>query len=174
MSYTGLEFELYEGYDPSIQYCIPIKVVGHTNFNVLAVWTMKHKNTERSYIGQVYQALNLYEDFVRNRDTIIIGDFNSNKQWDNNPPRIGNHSAVVKMLKDMNLVSIYHEMCDEDHGSETQHTYFMSKKMERPYHIDYCFVPESWVARVKDFKISDFEEYKSLSDHVPIYVEFDL
>src|SRR6478672_2815524 len=40
ISYTNLSFSLYEGYDPSIRYCIPLNVTGHTDLNLIAVWAM--------------------------------------------------------------------------------------------------------------------------------------
>src|SRR5512138_353294 len=39
-SYTNLRFELYNGYDPSIQFCIPLRVLGGEPLNLLAIWAM--------------------------------------------------------------------------------------------------------------------------------------
>lgn len=173
MSYTGYEFELHEAYDPSIEYCMPLKVKGHKNFNLIAVWTQNHQDKNTSYIGQVYKAIDFYKDFILEDDTVIIGDFNSNQIWDNERS-IGNHSDVVNGLKSLDLVSIYHEMQNEDHGLESQPTFYMYRKVDKPFHIDYCFAPKSWASRLKRFEVGSFDKWCKLSDHCPITAEFQL
>jgi exodeoxyribonuclease III len=173
MSYTGLEFELDESYNPEIQYCIPIRVKGETSFNLIAVWTQAHEIKNESYIGQAYKAINYYKKFISSAETLLIGDFNSNQIWDKERT-VGNHSDVVSRLKEMGIVSLYHELNNEKHGSESQYSFFMNRKHEKSFHIDYCFAPESWVCRVKEFKIDDYGKWSDKSDHSPIFVEFDM
>lgn len=173
MSYTGLEFELHWSYDPNIEYCIPLVVKGAVNFNLMAVWTQSDKNRKFSYIGQAYLAMNHYREFIGSADTLIIGDFNSNQIWDRKRS-ISNHTAVVNGFKDMGVVSLYHELNNEKHGSESEPTFFMYRKLDKPYHIDYCFVPLEWVNRVKKFEVGAYTKWCSLSDHTPLSVEFEM
>ena len=76
-------------------------------------------------------------------------------------------------LEKMGIVSLYHELRNENHGSESQPTFYMYRKLDKPYHIDYCFAPVGWVNRVKEFKVADYSLWCGLSDHAPLLVEFD-
>lgn len=173
MSYTDLEFEINEMFNPSLEYCIPLKVKGKKSFNMMAVWTQNHADKNVSYIGQLYKAIKFYKDYISSDDTVIIGDFNSNQIWDKKS-RIGNHSDVVSDLKDMGIVSLYHELHKEDHGSESKKTFHMYRKTEPQYqyHIDYCFAPEAWVNK-STIAIGDYSEWGKISDHFPLFVEFE-
>lgn len=171
-SYTDLSFDLYENYDPTLKYCIPIKVTGHININLIAIWAMNHQERRLSYIGQVYRAVEKYRDFIRQADTILIGDFNSNKQWDKTP-RIGNHSVVVETLTNEGLVSVYHEYFNEEQGKETRPTLFMSRKPASVYHVDYCFLPGKWRGNISNVSVGSYEEWGRLSDHSPLFIELD-
>lgn len=152
-----------------IVYCIPLRVRG-SSFNLIAVWTQNHADKSISYIGQAYKAINHYKAFIASADTILIGDFNSNQIWDK-MRSIGNHSDVVNSLKEMGIVSLYHELKNEKHGSETQSTFYMYRKPEKPFHIDYCFAPESWVFMVEKFEIGEYCKWSHMSDHSPLFVE---
>jgi exonuclease III len=169
-SYTNLNFELCD-YDKSIKHCIPIRVTGRFNFNLIAVWAMGHQDRKLSYIAQVFLAVEKYRDFIRQQDTVLIGDFNSNKQWDTTP-RIGNHSNVVGALAAEDIFSVYHEYFREQQGEETQNTFFLYRKQDRGFHIDYCFVPGKWMNQIKAVSVGSYEEWGQVSDHSPLFVEF--
>ena len=164
MSYTGLEFSVYESYDPSIKYCIPLKVSGHINLNIIAVM---------GNIDDVCQAVNVYRKFIASGDTLIIGDFNS---YQNRLKSNKKHTEVVNALREMNMVSAYHEMNKMAHGDETDHTYYMHYHEEKPSHIDYCFMPMSLVRKGPKIKIGDYDAWvrSKLSDHCPIFMELEL
>jgi hypothetical protein len=66
----------------------------------------------------------------------------------------------------MGMVSLYHELNTEVHGSETQSTFYMYRKTEKPFHIDYCFAPVSWVSRIEKFEIGEYSNWKHMSDHL--------
>lgn len=170
-SYTGLQISLYEGYDPTIRYCVPLRVSGHADLHLLAVWAMGHSNPKLSYVGQLAQAITRYSDFLSAKDAIIAGDFNSNKQWDH-MPRLGNHSWVVATLEQLGLVSVYHAWSGEAQGEESQKTLYMYRRQEKAYHIDYCFVPCSWMKRVQSFSVGQYAQWNRQSDHMPLLVEF--
>lgn len=68
------------------------------------------------------------------KNTLIIGDFNSNARWDKARQR-RSHSTVVKELQEIGLVSAYHYVSGETHGEETQFTFFMYKQPDKKYHI---------------------------------------
>ena len=170
-TYGDLRLTLDESYDPTIRHCIPLRIRGEVDCHVLAVWAMGHKEKARSYVGQVYHAVHHYANFIRRRETILLGDFNSNAIWDRER-KVSNHSALVKVLAEANLMSVYHEYFGEAPGQERQATYFHHRSPHQGYHLDYCFVPKSWLARLQSVTIGPFEPWCGYSDHAPLVVEF--
>lgn len=143
-------------------YCLrnflPVKV--NDDFNLLAVWACK------PYIEEyyVYQAINKCHYDL---DTIILGDFNSNAIWDDKHSS-RTHSAVVKELDELGLVSAYHFMSNELHGEETQKTFYLYRHPNKGYHIDYAFLSPS---KIKSFKIDQDSRWLFFSDHKPVVLE---
>ena len=105
-----------------------------------------------------------------NKNTIIIGDFNSNSIWDSNHDK-RNHSAVVSQLKEIGLVSAYHIENEEKQGKETQNTFFLYRHPDKSYHIDYAFVDKD---RIKSFEIPKSDIWLKYSDHKPIILELKI
>jgi endonuclease/exonuclease/phosphatase family metal-dependent hydrolase len=50
----------------------------------------------------------------------------------------------------------------------------MLKKRERPYHIDYCFIPEPWVPSITSVEVGAYETWITASDHCPLVVDIAL
>jgi endonuclease/exonuclease/phosphatase family metal-dependent hydrolase len=169
-AFNRTTFIVREPLSTAVRYCLPIHVQGAMTFNVLAIWAMATKQKETSYIGQVYQGVQLYEGFLTEREAVVVGDLNSNTQWDAER-RIGNHSAVVRFLDERGLVSAYHSHYNEVQGAETQPTFYLQRNQSKPYHIDYCFVPQSWTDRLHHVTVGRYSEWHHLSDHCPLIVE---
>ncbi|MEZ4622210.1 MAG: hypothetical protein R2867_42815 [Caldilineaceae bacterium] len=169
--YGNLHFALDSRYDPTIRHAIPVHVSGDLELHMLAVWAMGHRQKARSYVGQVYHAIQHYADFLCERPTVILGDFNSNAIWDHER-KISNHSALVEILAAAGLVSAYHTYFDETHGREQQQTYFHHRSPQKGYHLDYCFVPKVWLTRLQTVRVGAFEPWCSSSDHTPLVAEF--
>lgn len=49
----------------------------------------------------------------------------------------------------------------------------MHKKMKRPYHIDYVFLPEQMLDSTTEFEIGEYSEWIETSDHMPIMIEIE-
>ena len=128
-------------------------------FDILGVWACK------PYIEEfyVYQSIN-FDKFSPNM--LIIGDFNSNAIWDKKQD-IRTHMAVVDKLSTLGLVSVYHTINNEFHGTETQKTFFLYRHQDKGYYIDYAFSP---ISEIVNFQIADRDEWLKLSDHIPIVV----
>ena len=173
-SYSDYKFELLKEFNPKFRYIIPIKVTGkNTSFVLFAIWAMDNKeNREARYIGQIWLAINYYSDLLLNDNTILIGDFNSNKIWDYKD-RIGNHTDVVNKLKEKRILSLYHEKMEIEHGKEKHPTFYMYRKIEKPYHIDYCFASEEIINSGFDLSIGKVNDWIGLSDHTPITVKIN-
>jgi exodeoxyribonuclease-3 len=146
-----------------------VRVGGRADFNLLAVWG----RADTRYIRGVYDRMLGHVRFARKRPTVLAGDLNSNTIWDR--PRVPmNHTRFVAWMRDeLGLVSAYHEHYDEAHGEESRPTYYFLWNRRKPFHIDYCFVPEAWRPRVRSVEIGGYEAWSKLSDHRPVTVEVD-
>ena len=151
------------------RYAIPVEVAGPTNFLLIAVWS---KGGQASpYVEAVVRAVKLYRKLFAQYPTVLAGDLNSNAIWDSNHAADLNHSGLVKMLSELGLVSGYHFFHREAHGEEKQPTYYFQWKKQRPFHIDYCFIPKIWARRVQRVEVGSYADWKDRSDHRPLLVE---
>ena len=110
---------------------------------------------------------------MKGGNVVLIGDFNSNTIWDK-PKREGNHSTVVKHLKDLDIHSCYHQHFKKEQGKEKHHTLFMYRNKEKGYHIDYCFASKFFSDRLKSVVVGKHKDWNTYSDHTPLIVDFDL
>jgi exonuclease III len=148
---------------------LPCRV--NDTFNLLAVWT-KHANSPTfQYIGQMWKYLQIHKDRLHGTDTIIAGDLNSNAQWDV-WDRWWNHSDVVRELNELSITSMYHHITGEDQGDETHPTFYMRRKVERPYHIDYVFATSTYRDQLNACTVGCPDTWLQHSDHMPIICEF--
>lgn len=138
---------------------------------LIAVWACKVGDKKcDNYIGQVYRAFNENPKWLSGPETIVAGDFNSNTIWDDARP-LGNHTAVVKLLEERDMVSAYHTFFRERQGEETRHTLYLRKDRQNPFHIDYIFLPNTLARRLKKVSIGTHAKWAGLSDHRPIVVD---
>ena len=144
-----------------------VRVGGPVDFNLIAIWA----RADSKYIRGVYDRMLNYVRFARTRPTVLAGDLNSNTIWDR--PRVPmNHSRFVSWMRDeLGLVSAYHEHYGELHGKESRPTYYFQWSEAKPFHIDYCFVPQAWRPMVRSVEVGAYEEWSALSDHRPVTVE---
>jgi len=170
-SFSDFKFELLKEFNPKFRYIIPLKVTGNNgSFLLFAIWAMDNKeNKAARYIGQIWLAINYYERLL-NLDSILVGDYNSNQIWDEKE-RVGNHTDVVNKLKEYGILSLYHEQNKVAHGQEKEHTFFMYRKLEKPYHIDYCFASQCFIQNGYKIKLGEPNQWISISDHVPLIIE---
>ena len=142
-SYSDFRLDLVE-YQTSFKYVIPFKILGKQQFNLFTIWAMDSKiNWYERYIAQVWLGIQYFSTLL-NDNTILVGDFNSNKIWDSKS-RIANHTDVVNFLNLNKIHSLYHCQYGEKQGNESQPTFYLHRKIEKSYHIDYCFASEKFV-----------------------------
>jgi len=167
ISFNGYHIEVAKEYTNQFKYIIPLKVtIGNQSINLFAIWAMPDKVKAKSYVGQIWGALNHYQELLEN-PTILIGDFNSNQVWDNERKK-GNHTMCVELLANQNIHSLYHLQNKEDHGSESTPTIYLLKQMTKPYHLDYCFVSTSMIQEQTNIMIGRPDEWLPRSDHMPL------
>ena len=154
---------------PFGKWVVPVRVHGALDFNLLAIWAcpVGAKRVD-NYIGEVHRCLLKHRGWFSNAPVVAAGDFNSNVQWDANRPG-RNHTEVVRLFQSHGLISAYHTHRGEKQGAETRPTYYFYRHQDRPFHIDYVFVPKGW--RLKSVEVGSFREWGHLSDHVPVVVD---
>jgi exodeoxyribonuclease-3 len=154
------------------KWVVPVRVRGAQDFKLLAIWACP-VGTRRAdnYIGQVHRCLVEHRGWFRNASVVVAGDFNSNSQWDDNRPG-RNHSEVVRLFGGHGLISAYHTHHKEKQGAETRPTHYLYRHQDRPFHLDYVFVPNSW--RLKSVEVGSFQDWRHLSDHVPVVVDVSI
>lgn len=135
---------------------------------LLAAWTRHANSPTFAYIGQLWKWLQLHRSALIS-PALVIGDLNSNARWDI-WDRWWNHSDVLKQLHELGLSSAYHHDTQEAQGEEQTQTFFMHRKIEKGYHIDYAFVPDDLLdtTRIEIGRPSDWLEH---SDHMPLILD---
>jgi Endonuclease/Exonuclease/phosphatase family. len=155
------------------RHAVPVLVSGlGQSFLLLAVWA-RGGGTDR-YVRGVVDALDSYQTLITSYPTVVMGDINSNTFWDRDNPGSRNHTALVRRLAEQRIVSVYHEVNAERQGEERQPTFYLYNHIEKPYHIDYCFIPHHWLPSVKSMKVGTHRQWRRWSDHRPIMVDIDI
>lgn len=173
-SYNNYRFQLVNDYNEDLKIICPITVTGGLiDFALFAIWANNRHDQDGQYIEQVWKAVNHYDNLLTNGSIILAGDFNSNTIWDRQH-RIGNHSAVVEMLEKKNIYSIYHRYLNQEQGSESHPTFYLQRKKDKPYHIDYCFASVDLYDKVQNIEIGAYDDWASHSDHIPLIINFDM
>lgn len=172
-SYCGFRFKVLDVHNDHFKMIIPITVSnGHFEFTLFAIWANNPTDPDGHYVTQIWKAINHYEALIKDKLTILVGDFNSNTIWDK-PRREGNHSTVVKLLESKGIHSLYHSYFNQTQGSEQHPTLFMYRQKDKPYHIDYCFASIDLAKHLKTVEVGDYEFWCKYSDHVPLIVTFN-
>lgn len=147
-----------------LKWFIPFR---YKNLDIISIWTQSTADGDFRYIGQLYKfLLNNYEKI---NNQIFIGDFNSNKIWDYKRSE-GDHSSCVRLLKNKNIVSLYHEYMNEHQGEELIPTFYLHRNITKQYHIDYAFIPNSLLNEAT-VSVGTHHEWLEISDHMPLIVE---
>ena len=144
---------------------VPIRVVGPTSFNLLAVWTWPAP----SYVKAFSNALTAYAALMKSGETVVAGDFNGSPAFDKPGTKVKWGTAFA-MLQEAGLVSAYHHSNAAQFGNEGHATHHYRRKADRPFHIDFCFVPRPWTEQAFHAQVIAGQEWSALSDHFPILV----
>ena len=172
-SYSNFRFRLMRNHDPKLKMIIPIAVTGgYFDFTLYAIWANNPNDPDGQYVEQVWKAINHYDMHLKNTSTVLAGDFNSNTIWDRKY-RVGNHSTVVKRLEEKGIYSTYHKHHQQEPGKEAHPTFYLYKNQSKPYHLDYCFVTEDLLQKLRSVEVGDHTVWVRYSDHVPVIVTFD-
>ena len=160
---TRTELQLEPVNVPSLHSTVvPVVVHATQPFVFVGVWT------HPPYDKVAWAAMSACVQAAAGRPVVAAGDFNVS------PGVQGQQRSALQFLKRMRdkhgLVSAYHQLYRETPGTETRATHYYQKKESKPFHIDYCFVPEGWVGRLAGVDIGTFRDWPQ-SDHRPVTVE---
>ena len=116
-SFGDCTLELLD-HNEEYEYILPIQVKQNgREFILFVVWTQfVNKSLYDSYVVQATRAFKHYSKYLEDPNVVIVGDFNSNSIWDNESKKEYNHSDMIKILKDYDIYSIYHELNFKSHG----------------------------------------------------------
>lgn len=150
------------------QFSIKLDLYLREKVSLIALWTQNP-----GYVEEAHKTVDAYKGLLNGKDMIFAGDLNSNTIWDSS--RTLNHSELVKRLKsEFNLESVYHHHFSEEHGKESRGTFYFTYNENKPYHIDYIFIPQKWLSKIQTVELGEFKNWKQTSDHCPLILEIDL
>lgn len=171
-SYSDFKIKLLDIHNPDFEFILPLSIYNNKiNLTVFAIWSQKPKKHD-CYTEQIWNAVHYYCDLLANENVILAGDFNSNSIWDK-PKRIYNHSNLVDLLKSKNILSTYHHFHNQIQGQEKDSTLFMQRKIDKPYHIDFCFASLNLINKLANVEVGAYEKWTKHSDHKPLIIDFD-
>ena len=163
----NISLEKIEGIIGDFKNFIALRV--NDSFNLLGVWAMS------PYVEMIHDYFDVnYKVFDEN--LIICGDFNSNAIWNDehktkdNYDNDKNQTNLNVKLNNKGLFSVYHELNNEEQGEETNATFFQTRHLNQPYHIDYVYAKKDLIS---EFEILDQWKWISLSDHLPLSFKLD-
>ena len=158
----GMKLELLNWSTQGYRFFLPIRV--NDRFTLVGCWACD------PYIQE-------FTDFVHaakkhlDKETIILGDLNSNVIFDKDNYRSGKtHSKIVEELREIGLEDIYYLKSGDEQGKEKVPTFYLYRHLDKPFHIDHCFsAPEL----IKNMIIHARWQWLALSDHLPIEINGD-
>jgi exodeoxyribonuclease-3 len=167
---NGLRLKPVRPKETPAKFFLPLRIDGPVTFNLLTVWAKPSARTPR-YVSTLFDGIAAYKRFIKSAPTIILGDFNS----EGGLSVKDHHLKFVDLLRtEFGLVSAYHQHFKLEHGHETHSTYYHYVRQDNPWHIDYCFIPQTWCSRLKNVTVGAYTDWKLLSDHMPVIIEFEM
>lgn len=158
----------------SRKWLAPVWIGGPIEFLLIAVWTTQVKGgREASYIGQACKAVAAHPEWFASQPVVLCGDFNSNSIWDKTRKKLS-HGRLVDRLSTKNITSAYHHFFAEPQGAETRPTHYFYHRQNRPFHIDYIFLPNEWTPKLNRVEVGQHAHWAKHSDHVPILADLEI
>ena len=178
-SRLGIQVRAFNGYrlahvrkaSSQLPNCVSPVHVMHSEsgaeFSLLAVWTWRSPSYSRALLN----GLAAYARLLRRGPAIVAGDFNGSPFFDRPTARVKRWGAGFEQLHAAGLVSAYHRHHEVAYGCEAHATHHFLRKPERPFHIDFCFVPQAWAEQGLAVQLVNDEPWRRLSDHFPLVVD---
>lgn len=165
ISCTGRPLVLHPSFDPDLPHFLPVDVGG---LHVLGCWASVMTSTVR-YVRLLHHALDHYAPFVNHAPGLLLGDLNSSTVFDTKHRQLS-HTLLVERLAQQGYESIWHFQTREQHGEESQPTFYMYRRPERTWHLDYAFLTRDLLPGAR-IEIGAPETWLAWSDHLPLIVD---
>jgi endonuclease/exonuclease/phosphatase family metal-dependent hydrolase len=165
-SFGNVRLTRSPSFDPRFEVFLPLRVTGRSRFHLLAVWALNFRAASGLTMPD---ALRFYRRFLSRRAAVVAGDFNNSVFWDR-PGKRTNFVGVANSLSQLGLASAYHAVTGESFAQERQSTLWFLKRPHQGYHIDYCFMPQTWFSRSVSVWVGQHKEWLTHSDHAPLVV----
>ena len=143
---------------------LPVVVHAPEPFVLVNIWALP----EPTYEAYALNALSLCM-VGASLPVVAMGDFNSTPIVE--AQRRTSRELIRRLRDEFGLVSAYHAHLGVEHGREPHPTFFANRHENRPFHLDYCFVPARWVDRISTVEVGSFSEWSADSDHRPLLIE---
>jgi hypothetical protein len=168
LSYTGIQMACVDEDAPLDGFRRYEANMDGLHFNVVAAWTWETE--DKSRYRQVHRGLQIHADWIHQRPTFLLGDLNDNASFENGR----RWRDFMELIGQVGLVSAYHSYFREPFGEESRPTHHHHGYPDRPFHLDYCFLPETWASRITDIQVGRLTDWSDVSDHMPLIVDVDL
>ena len=87
-SFNNFRIAELDDHNQNLKMIIPISVTSKKfDFTLFAIWANNPDDKDGQYVEQIWKAIHHYEALIKNTNTILIGDFNSNTIWDRKKSR---------------------------------------------------------------------------------------
>lgn len=171
VSYGEYSLRVHEAYDARLRWILPLEVRGPIPFTLVAVWAMPDEDSGRRYAQCVFDACDSYRTLLESPRVVIAGDFNNNVCFDT-PRHPLKFASVLSTLESRGLRSLYHVERGCAHGEEPDPTFFLYRRAERRYHIDFIFAKAALMELGFSVTVGDHATWGSASDHMPLACTF--
>ena len=158
--------------DATRQWFAPVQFPG-LGLNLLGCWAMHHRGQEpRPARGRIHATMEHYADFLAGGRSIVIGDLNDHTRWDTT--RYPSFARLTTQLDAQGLTNLYYARTGEIPNEETRPSLYWYRHRDKPYLVDWAFIPSDWIARVSSFDIGEYDAWHEASDHMPLIIDLDL
>jgi exodeoxyribonuclease III len=143
------------------------EVAGPVAFTLLGIWSVGPR-----YVDDVLSSLAAYDDVLRSGRAVVMGDMNSGPTVNDTTTGVTKkHQRLLDAFAARGLVSAYHVFHKVKHGEEAHATYRHRFNAAEPWHLDFCFIPQSWAASLTSVELLDGDYWRAESDHHPLMVD---
>lgn len=145
---------------------VAAEVSGPVEFIAIGLWARGP-----NYAAELLRFLKSHHALLRSAPVVLMGDLNAGSKLGRKRRPTHRSREVMAAFADAGLVSAYHVFHNCAHGDEAHATYRHLFKRRQPWHIDFCFVPESWRPSITNVAVLDSRTWAKRSDHSPVRVE---
>ena len=124
----------------------------------------KERSEKEVKMGVFLEDLESIKTEYKNIDWAPYGLFDEKYNW------TAKFVDIKNYLYNLNFTSAYHSIFDEEFGKESKATLFLTKNLNKKYHIDYAFIRGF---KIKNIEVGDYSDWIKHSDHMPLIIDIE-